>query len=103
MPRGTAGWHALKVLLKGVADEPWDIVDDSMRQVEALLAGRPRLTQAEARRLIRGKELPPCLARLGKRAAAKFSRIIAEMWEDLEECYLEWFERRPSAVEKEAL
>ena len=47
-----------------LGDGPWDMVDDAVREVEALLGDRPRPSGEEARRLFRDRVIPPGLAGL---------------------------------------
>jgi hypothetical protein len=86
-----------------LGDGPWDMVDDTIREIKALLGDRPRPSGEEARRLFRDRVIPPGLAGLGRGDAERLLRAVEELWADLDDCY-EWdWGRPPRPAEKKWL
>jgi hypothetical protein len=82
-----------------LGDGPWDMVYSAVTKITNLLkADKP--TAAEARALFMERRLQGSLAKLPPESTAKLLRIVEQMWDDVDGCYDDDWERPALPAEK---
>ena len=96
MPLRTSGKDPAQVDECYTGDSPWDAAAGSMEELRELV-GDAEFTPDEAKRLVFNRIVPDWV---DPGDAAEVLRIVDAMWDEVDDCYEESWERKAKPLEK---
>lgn len=86
-----------------LGDDPWNVIDHFICQVGQCFADQRWPDETEAQQIFAGTSLPPRVTALGVDVAERITAHVREMWQELECCYEEVWDRPLRPVERYCL
>jgi hypothetical protein len=83
-----------------LGDEPWDMAETMVSELQKLFSGVPRPFEEEIRRLLLDRLIPTSLAGLDTESTDHLLQSVDEMWKDVDYFYQEDWGRPSHTAEK---